>query len=248
MKNAIEVSGLSVSYDGNRVVDDVSFELPDLALAAVVGPNGAGKSTLLQAMLGLKRPDTGEVRLLGSPLKDVRKRIAYMPQRSDVDWTFPISVLEVVLLGTYPKLPLFKRPGREERDWARSRLELLDMLPYENRQIGELSGGQQQRVFIARALAQNADLLVLDEPFVGIDAASEEVILRVLQEQASEGRTVLAVHHDLAKVRDEFTHAVLINRHLVAYGEVAETLTSATIREAYEANLRFFTQLGAVEP
>lgn len=244
--NAALVRNLSVSYGRNRVVDNVSFELPYRSLAAVIGPNGAGKSTLLQAMLGLKRRDAGTVELLGEPVNSVRRRVAYMPQRSDVDWSFPIMVSEVALLGTYPHLGLVKRPGRAEREWARACLERVGMAEFEHRQIGELSGGQQQRVFIARALAQDPDLFVLDEPFVGIDAASEETILGVLKEQRERGRTVIAVHHDLTKVREHFSHAVLMNRQLIDYGETSSVFRADTIGRAYEANLRLFREVGAV--
>lgn len=243
---AVHVNGVSVSYGPNTVVADVSFSLPQGALAAIIGPNGAGKSTLLKAMLGLVHMDRGRVELLGQPVKAVCKRIAYLPQRSDVDWTFPITVLEVVLLGTYPELPLFRRPGRAERVRARKCLARVGMQDYADRHISELSGGQQQRVFIARALAQQPEMFLLDEPFVGIDAASADTIMYVLRQEVAAGRTVIAVHHDLGEVLKHFTHAVLLNRRLVAVGPVAEVFRPEIIGDAYETNLRLFEELGAV--
>lgn len=243
---AVSVQDLSVSYNNKTAVDGVSFKIPEGSLAGIIGPNGAGKSTLLKAMLGLLRPDRGEVRLLGQPLHKVRKQIAYIPQRSEVDWTFPISVLEVVLLGTYPHLRLFQRPGAKEREWAMACLKRTGMEEVAQRQIGELSGGQQQRVFIARALAQRARLFLLDEPFAGIDAASEETIMAILRELQGEGNTIVAVHHDLLTVERTFTHAVLINRELIASGEVQDVFRPEIIGQAYQANLQLFRDLVAV--
>lgn len=243
---AVNVSGVSVSYGPNTVVSDVSFSLPRGALAAIIGPNGAGKSTLLKAMLGLVRRDRGSVLLLGAPLSSVRRRVAYMPQRSDVDWTFPITVLEVALLGTYPSLGLFRRPGARERTWAHECLARVGMHDYADRHISELSGGQQQRVFIARALAQKPEMFLLDEPFVGIDAASADAIMEVLRQETAAGRTVVAVHHDLAGVRAQFSHAVLLNRSLVAAGPIEAVFRPEIIGHAYEANLQLFQDIGAV--
>lgn len=231
---------VSVSYDAGRVVDDVSFTLPHAALTAVVGPNGAGKSTLIKALLDLVHTESGTITLLGEPPKQSRRRVAYIPQRSDIDWDFPITVLEVVLLGTYPRLQLFRRPGKREREFARECLAHVGMEAYEDRQIGELSGGQQQRVFIARALAQQPDLFVLDEPFSGIDAASGAAIVSVLRSEQRSGRGAIVVHHDLASVRQNFTHAVLINRKLVHAGPIAEVFTEEHLTDAFAANLRVF--------
>lgn len=236
----VTVSHLSVSYDAGRVVDDVSFTLPHAALTAIIGPNGAGKSTLIKAILDLVHTEEGTVTLLGEPPKVSRKRVAYIPQRSDIDWHFPITVLEVVLLGTYPRLKLFRRPGKRERAFARECLAHVGMEAYEHRQIGELSGGQQQRVFIARALAQQPDLFVLDEPFAGIDAASGAAIMSVLRSEQQRGRGAIVVHHHLASVRENFTHAVLINRKLVHAGPITEVFTEAHLTQAFAANLRVF--------
>lgn len=234
------VSHVSVRYDAGRVVDDVSFTLPHAALTAVIGPNGAGKSTLIKALLDLVHTEKGTVTLLGEPPNKSRKRVAYIPQRSDIDWDFPITVLEVVLLGTYPRLKLFQRPGARERAFARECLAHVGMEAFENRQIGELSGGQQQRVFIARALAQQPDLFVLDEPFSGIDAASGAAIMSVLRSEQQRGRGAIVVHHDLAAVRASFSHAVLIDRKLIHAGPIAEVFTEEHLTAAFAANLQVF--------
>src|SRR5690625_5208996 len=173
MKGTINISNLSVSYFGNTVVQDISFSIETGNLIGIIGPNGAGKSTLMKAVLGLIPKDSGTVQINGKPLHDVRRKIAYVPQRSNIDWDFPITVKDTVLLGTYPNLKLFRRPGKKEKEWAYHCLEKVGMQNYSKRQIAELSGGQQQRVFLARSLAQKADFFFLDEPFVGIDVARD---------------------------------------------------------------------------
>lgn len=246
MAPIVEVCDLTVAYGDKTVVSELNFAVTGPTSVGVIGPNGAGKSTLLKAMLGLVRPVSGTVRLLGQPLASARKRVAYVPQRSEIDWTFPITVIETALLGTFPSLGLFRRPGRLEREWAYHCLELVGMHDAASRQIGELSGGQQQRVFIARALAQRAELFLLDEPFAGIDVTSEDRIVEVLQNLIAAGNSVLAVHHDLTKVRDYFSDIVLLNRELVGCGPVSDVLRPDLIGQAYKADLRMFQELGAV--
>ena len=231
-----KVENLSVSYYGNEVVSDISFEFETGRLIGIIGPNGAGKSTMIKAILDLIPKDRGKVSVDGASIDTIRKKIAYVPQRSDLDWDFPISVYETVLMGTYPSLGLFKRPKDKEKDLALDSLKRVDMLDFKDKQIGELSGGQQQRVFLARALAQKADIFFLDEPFVGIDIASENSIVRILKELRSAGNTVFVVHHDLSKVESYFDDLVLINKVLIEAGPVSKVFTFETMSSAYESD------------
>jgi len=241
--NAVEVRDLSVSYFGNEVLTKVNFTIPRGTLAGIIGPNGAGKSTLLKAILNLIPKNSGEITILDSPLKEVRKQIAYIPQRSAIDWDFPIRVKEAVLIGTYPSIRFLKRPGRKEKEFALKCLEKVDMLEFQNRQIGELSGGQQQRVFLARALAQQTDFFLLDEPFMGIDVASEEVIVRILKELRDEGKTIIVVHHDLSKAERYFDKLLLLNKELISSGDVKDVFTPKNIAKAYGGQLSFLEEM-----
>src|SRR5699024_10995088 len=207
---AIEVQHMHVSYGGKKVVEDVGFSFDTGKLIGIIGPNGAGKSTLMKAILGLIPRDYGSVSFDGKSIKQVRQNIAYLPQRSAIDWDFPILVRDAVLTGTYPKLGLFRRPGKKEKQLAHQCLEKVGMEDFRNSQIGELSGGQQQRVFLARALAQQAEFFFLDEPFVGIDVASEKVIIDILKSLRNEGKTIFVVHHDLSKIETYFDDLVLL--------------------------------------
>ena len=237
MAYAVEVKELTVSYDGINVLDNVSFAVEEGTLAGIVGPNGAGKSTLLKALLGLIPRDRGQVSLLGRDLREVRRRIAYMPQRTVIDWDFPITVLETVLIGTYPRLGWLRRPGRREVAKAYECLERVGMERFAQRQISRLSGGQQQRMFLARALAQDPTLLLLDEPFAGVDAMSEQTILSILKELRNEGTTALIIHHDLAKVRDHFDEALLLNKALYGHGPALELVTPERVAELYSMSI-----------
>ncbi|MFD2117224.1 metal ABC transporter ATP-binding protein [Paenibacillus yanchengensis] len=244
MWKSIKVSQLSVAYDGKQVVSDVSFTIRTGQLVGILGPNGAGKSTLMKAMLGLVPREHGEIRLGTEPLKSIQKKIAYVPQRSSIDWDFPIVVQDTVLLGTFPKLSLFRRPTKQDRKWALQCLEQVGMKEFRNNQIGELSGGQQQRVFLARALAQEADVFFLDEPFVGIDVTSEQIIIRILKQLRDEGKTVFVVHHDLSKVTHYFDHLILINKELISAGTVTEVFRPEQLQRAYQAPVMAFSEGG----
>jgi len=237
MSPALSIRNLTVSYDRKPAVRNVSADVPVGERVAIVGPNGAGKSTLIRAVVGLVEPDSGEILVHGQPLGRVRTRVAYVPQRGAVDWDFPILVRDVVLMGRYPRLGWLRRPGRQDREMAAAALERLGMQDFAKRQIGQLSGGQQQRVFLARALAQEADLLLLDEPFVGVDAATEEAIFNLLDEAQAEGKTVVVVNHDLAAVRKHFDRVMLLNVRLVAFGTPDETLDSRLLRATYGGRL-----------
>jgi|SRR5690625_138053 len=237
MDYGISVENLSVSYDGRTVVEDVSFTFRKGKLIGIIGPNGAGKSTLIKAILSLIPRDHGKVSFNGKDMRNIRKRIAYLQQRSDIDWDFPILVKDVVLLGSYPKLGLFRRPSKKDREFAMACLNKVGMAEFSDQQIGRLSGGQQQRVFLARALAQRADFLFLDEPFVGVDIASEKEIIKILKELRTEGKTIFVVHHDLTKVKDYFDQLLLMNKRLIAYGHVEDVYTAEHMSVAY--NIQF---------
>lgn len=229
----ISVKNLTVAYQGKLAIDRINVNIPNGVITGIIGPNGAGKSTLLKGMMGLIKTESGVTTVGGAPIKEMQKNIAYVEQRSLIDLSFPIKVSEVVLLGTFPKLGLFRRPKKAEKEKVLDCLEKVKMSEFKDRQIGELSGGQLQRVFIARALAQEADIIFLDEPFVGIDMVSEQVIIHLLKEMRDEGRTIVIVHHDLHKVTDYFDDLIILNHRLIANGPVAETFTTQNIQEAY---------------
>lgn len=234
MTSAISVRDLSVSFHGKEVVQQVSFDIQTGKMLGIIGPNGAGKSTLIKAILGLVPMNTGKTRVFDAPIQKARKTIAYVPQRNDIDWDFPITVLDVVLMGTYPSLGLIKRPRKTEKNWALQCLAKVGMEAYQKRQIGELSGGQQQRVFLARALAQKADIFLLDEPFVGIDITSEEMIVSILKELCSQGKTIAVVHHDLSKAKAYFDDLLLLNKQVIHHGQTADVLNPVILAKAYD--------------
>lgn len=243
MGNAIQVNNLSVSYYGNQILNKVSFNMESGRLIGIIGPNGAGKSTLMKGMLGLIPTDCGTVTIDGKDVRSMRKAIAYVPQRATIDWDFPITVLETVVLGTYPSLGLFKRPGKKERAWAHECLEKVGMESYAHHQIGELSGGQQQRVFLARALAQQAEYFFLDEPFVGIDVTSEALIIGLLKELRDEGKTAFVVHHDLTKVKSYFDDLIIVNREIVGAGTVENVMQPETMKRAFKSQYSLWDSL-----
>lgn len=235
-ESMITVENLQISYYGNEVIKNLSFEFKSSSLIGIIGPNGAGKSTMIKGILGLIPKDKGKVLINGESIEDQRKNIAYVPQRNDLDWDFPINVFDTVLMGTYPSLGLFKRPKTREKQLVEESLKRVGMLDYSHRQIGELSGGQQQRVFLARALAQEADIFFLDEPFIGIDISSEEKIIGILRELKNEGKIIFIVNHDLSKVESYFDDLLLINKYLIESGPVKDVFVYETISKAYEAN------------
>ena len=234
---AIAVSSLTVHYGRELVLDDVSVVIPSGAITGIIGPNGAGKSTLVGAIMGATPPTTGAVRILGHPLREVRRDVAWVPQRAAVDWDFPITVRDVVAQGRYPHLGLWRRATRECRAAIDEALARTGLTPLAGRRIGELSGGQQQRTFLARALAQRARVYLLDEPFAGVDATTESAIMDVLRTLRGEGRTVVVVHHDLATARGYFEHLLLLNRRVIAAGPSATTFTREHLEATYGARL-----------
>jgi manganese/zinc/iron transport system ATP- binding protein len=225
------------------VLWNVDLSLPAGNLIGVLGPNGAGKSTLIKAIMGLISPTSGYVKLFDKPLNDVRARISYVPQRESVDWNFPASVLDVVLMGTYGKLGLFRRPGKKEKEIAMKSLEQVGMSGFVTRQISELSGGQQQRVFLARALAQQADLYLMDEPFAGVDMATETAIFQLLKEMTVAGKTVIVVHHDIHSAMNFFDWLIMLNLHLVASGPKEQVMNEEMLRKTYGGKLNLLTRV-----
>ena len=240
---ALETHDLSVSYQGKPVLHGIDVEIPYGSLTGVMGPNGAGKSTLLKTIMGALRPDTGWVKLLGKPLEEVYGRVGYVPQREAVDWDFPVTVYDVVLMGTYGGMGWLGRPGTAEKARAWEALEQIGLADLAKRQIGELSGGQQQRTFLARALAQKADLYLMDEPFVGVDAATEQAIVDLLGTLRDAGKTVVVVHHDLRTAEKYFDRLLLLNGRVVAYGPIESVFQPEILNQTYGGKL---TLLGEV--
>lgn len=238
----LSIHDMTVAYHRKPVLWDVDLDVPGGQLACIVGPNGAGKSTLLKACLGLVPRISGEVNFWGEPIARQRSRIAYVPQRESVDWDFPVSALDVVAMGIYRKLGWCRPVGRRQREAAMEALDRVDLKDLAGRQISQLSGGQQQRVFLARALVQNADLYLMDEPFASVDAATEEAILSVLRQLRNEGRTVVCVHHDLQTVRESFDWVVMLNMRAVAAGPIDDVFTIENLRRTYGGRLTLLDQ------
>ncbi|MHC4975619.1 MAG: metal ABC transporter ATP-binding protein [Planctomycetota bacterium] len=228
---------MTVAYHRRPVLWDVDYDAPSASLIAIVGPNGAGKSTLLKASLGLLPLASGRVEVFGKPVRAQRSRIGYVPQRESVDWDFPVSALDVVAMGRYRAIGWCRRVSRAHRDAAMECLDRVGMGEYASRQISQLSGGQQQRVFLARALAQDAELYFMDEPFAGVDAATERAIVEVLRELQQQGKTVICVHHDLQTVAEYFRHVLLLNTRVVASGPVETTFTQENLHRTYGGRL-----------
>lgn len=242
-KFAIEVAHLTVSYNARPALLDVSVNIEADQLVGVIGPNGAGKSTFIKAVLGFVKPDLGTVRIAGSNAQNAKGLVAYVPQRGAVDWDFPITVKEVALMGRYQKIPWYSSPGKEDWETAMEALEMVRMEDFSDRQIGELSGGQQQRVFMARALAQGSNILLLDEPFAGVDAATERAILEVLDRAKKSGKTLVVVHHDLSTAAEYFDKLLLIKQRLYAYGQPTAVLQEDLLSQVYEGRLRIFKDI-----
>jgi manganese/iron transport system ATP-binding protein/manganese/zinc/iron transport system ATP- binding protein len=240
---AIEVRHLTVSYGERPALLDVSVTIEPDQLVGVIGPNGSGKSTLIKAILGFVRPDVGEVLIAGQNVDRAKGLVAYVPQRGAVDWDFPITVKEVALMGRYQQIPWYRSLRKIDHEAALDALSMVRMSDFADRQIGQLSGGQQQRVFLARALAQGADILLLDEPFAGVDAATERAILEVLERAKAAGKTLVVVHHDLTTAAEYFDNLILLKQRLYAYGPPRVVLQEELLSQVYEGRLRVFADL-----
>ncbi|MBO8163269.1 MAG: metal ABC transporter ATP-binding protein [Brevibacillus sp.] len=235
----LSVRDLTVAYQKKPVLRGIHLDVPKGKLIGIIGPNGAGKSTFIKAVQNLIPAASGQVYIYGKPYKEQRRLVGYVPQRESVDWDFPTDALDVVLMGTYGRLGWFRRPGKAEREWALECLRKVGMADYADRQISQLSGGQQQRVFLARALAQAADLYFMDEPFAGVDAATEKAIILLLAELKEQGKTVLVVHHDLQTVTEYFDWVVMLNRRLIAAGPTADVFTPELLQKTYGGRLQY---------
>jgi manganese/zinc/iron transport system ATP- binding protein len=235
LKPIIEVEDMTVAYHVKPVLWDIDLKIPKGVLMAIVGPNGAGKSTLIKSMLDLIKPITGSVLFNGKPYATQRKSIGYVPQRGSVDWDFPTTVLDVVLMGRYGHVGWIKRVSKADKNHAIEAIEKVGMSEFVHRQISQLSGGQQQRVFLARALVQDADIYFMDEPFQGVDAKTERAVIEILKELRKRGKTVVVVHHDLQTVPEYFDWVTLINTQLIASGPVEEVFTEENLKKAYRS-------------
>lgn len=230
---SINIKNLTVAYDKKPVIENVSIEFPKGELIAIVGPNGAGKTSLIKAITELVKPISGKVEIFGKTFKEESKKIAYVPQRAGIDWDFPISVFDTVIMGTYGKLGWLRKPGKREKAQTLKMLQKLEISEHAKKQIGELSGGQQQRMFIARALIQDAEIYLLDEPFQGVDAVTENKILNIFRELKDAGKTIICVHHDLTTVEEYFDYVMLLNKEVVKFGKTEEIFTDKNIKETY---------------
>lgn len=242
----VEIHDLTVAYNNKPVLWNVDFNIPKGKMVGIIGPNGAGKSTLLKAMMELVPSASGYVKIFNQPLKKVRQKIAYVPQKESVDWDFPATVLDVVEMGRYGKKSLFKRLTKQDKQIAIDALKKVKMMDFAKHHISALSGGQQQRIFIARALAQEADLYFMDEPFAGVDMASEKAIVDLLLTLQQEGKTIFVVHHDLQSAMEYFDWMVLINKRIVASGPTHDVYTTELLQKTYGGNLSILEQLGEV--
>ncbi|MEM6736700.1 MAG: metal ABC transporter ATP-binding protein [Bacteroidota bacterium] len=240
----LEVHDLTVSYEKKPVLWGIDFTIPKGALCGIIGPNGAGKSTLIKAIMNLVDINSGYVKIFDKELDSIRKQVSYVPQKESVDWDFPASVMDVALMGRYSRLGLFKKPRKADKDAAMKALEMVGMDMFSKRQISQLSGGQQQRVFLARALVQEAEIYLLDEPFAGVDAATEKSIVELLKNLASQGKTIIAVHHDLQSVENYFDWVLLLNLRLVSSGPISEVFTPSLLEETYGGKLTLLSEVG----
>lgn len=248
-QTAITINQLTVAYDANPVLWNVSVPVPEGKITAIIGPNGAGKSTLIKTMMQFIQPITGTVTYQVNGQADqsyqkVKKHIAYVPQNTTVDWDFPTTVLDVVMMGRYGHLGWFKRPSKKDKDIAKQKLLKVGLSTFGKRQISHLSGGQRQRVFLARALAQEADIYIMDEPLAGVDIKTERIIMTLLRQLVKEGKTVIVVHHDLQTVEEYFDHVIFINQEVIASGDVEDVFTEETIALTYQQD----RNLGEVKP
>jgi len=239
---SIEINGLSVAYEHKRVLSNIYLKIEPGFIYGLIGPNGAGKSTLFKSILKEVEPNAGEIKILGSVSKDMLIKIAYVPQRDEVDWQFPATVYDIVSMGRFPHKRLLDRLNAADRSIILEALDQLDIMKLKDRQIGELSGGQQQRVFLARALCQQSEILLMDEPFVGVDIKTENKIIDILKDLVSKGKTVLVVHHDLDSVMMYFDRVILINQKLMAYGDTKTVFTKNNLAatDSSQSNLLQF--------
>ncbi|TAE72996.1 MAG: metal ABC transporter ATP-binding protein [Bacteroidetes bacterium] len=236
----VSIKNLAVSYGEKNVLENITLDISEGVLCGIVGMNGSGKTTLLKSILELVKIKSGEIRIFDNVLKNVRQKIAYIPQRATIDWDFPAMVEEVVMMGRINPKNLFSKPNKNDKEIVRKTLEQVGLINFTNRQISELSGGQQQRVFLARALAQEAELYLFDEPFAGIDKATEDDIILILKALQKEGKTIIIIHHDLNSIKDYFNELILLNKTLVAYGKTEDIFNKKNLETTYNGRLPMF--------
>ncbi len=242
-KTFFELHDLSVQYGDTTVLWSVDLALKGQQIVGIIGPNGAGKSTLIKASLGLIPVASGWSEFFGQPINNQRQKVAYVPQRASVDWDFPVSAFDVVLMGRYGSLKWYQRPTNQDYELAYDALKTVDMIDFAQRQISQLSGGQQQRVFLARALAQQAKIYFLDEPFAGVDVTSEETMMNTLKKLCDQGCLIIVVHHDLQTALDYFDQVILLNRRIIAKGQPEDVLVSSVLSTAYNGHLNLLDKL-----
>ncbi len=247
LDTSIKVHDMIVSYNNRPVLWDINLSLPKNKIISIVGPNGAGKSTLLKAIMGLVDVDIGYIKILNQNLEKVRNKIGYVPQKGSVDWDFPISVYDVVMMGRYQYMGIFRRPSKKDKDIVKQCLERLNILPLKDKQISQLSGGQQQRVFLARALAQESEIYLMDEPFSAVDISTENAIIQLFKEMVKDlNKTVIVVHHDIYSVKTYFDWTVLLNMRVVASGPTKDVLNQSNFKETYGSNSNILLQVGEI--
>ena len=246
-QHSIEIKGLSVSYERKRVLSNIYLTIESGYTYGLIGPNGAGKSTLFKSLLGIIDPNAGEIEIYEKEIEDVRKLIAYVPQKDDIDWDFPATVKDIVMMGRYPHKKLLEKLSKRDHQICDDALEQLGIAELSNRQIGALSGGQQQRVFIARSICQEAEIFLMDEPFVGVDMTTEHKIVEIMKDLAVKGKTIVVVHHDLSTVDDYFDRVILLNQRLIGYGNTAEIFTRKNIALTYASQMKILQDIGLID-
>jgi len=245
LPHPLEIHDLTVAYNQKPVLYGIDVEVKEGSLVGIIGPNGAGKSTLIKTVMGMMKPEDGYIKIFGEPGKKAITRVGYVPQRESVDWDFPVTAMDVVLMGRFGHTRWYKRVSKRDRLFAAECLEQMDMLPYADRQIGNLSGGQQQRVFLARALAQQSDLYLMDEPFEGVDAVTEKAIIGLLKNLRDQKKTLMIVHHDLSTAQEYFDQLLLLNLRMVAYGKTADVFTNELLQRTYGGKLTVLSEIGS---
>jgi len=240
----LEIHDLTVAYQKKPVLYGIDLEIQEGSLVGILGPNGAGKSTLIKAVMGMIRPDDGFIKIFGETNRKGITRVGYVPQRENIDWDFPVTAMDVVLMGRIGHAGWFKRFSKRDRIFAAECLDQMNMLPYADRQIGNLSGGQQQRIFLARALAQQSDLYLMDEPFAGVDAVTEQTIVDLLKQLRNQGKTIVVVHHDLSTATDYFDFLALLNFRLIAYGASGAVFNHDLLQKTYGGKLTVLSEIG----
>lgn len=241
---AVEIHNLNAGYAGRQALWDINLTIPKGILCGIIGPNGSGKSTLLKSIMGLHKPDSGSIKVLGDNIDNIRHKVSFVPQREKIDWDYPVSVFDVALMGRYSPGNIFRRTSRIDIEIALEALKKVNLFEYKDKHISQLSGGQQQRVFLARALAQQAELFIMDEPFAAVDAVTEDAILSLMQDMKKEGKTVIIVHHDIQTAKEFFDYIVMLNTRLVVAAPGSQAFTARNLKDTFGSKLSIISKLG----